>query len=132
MCFENDKEEQSPIDEEELKSSIIQLKENRIPSHFVSLEKLFDKHDAYIRRERDKKEKTCGEFDGINIGTKDSPKMINIGKCCTLEERTKIRELLIEFKDVFSWSYEDLKNFMNGKFRHTIPLKSGASPVKQK
>lgn len=96
------------------------------------MEKLFNRHDAYIRKERNKKGKTCGEFDGINIGTEDSPKMINIGKCCTPEERIKVRKLLIDFQDVFAWSYEDLKNFMDGKFKHTIPLKPGATPVRQK
>ena len=58
--------------------------------------------------------------------------MINIGKCCTLEERVEIRKLLIEFQDVFSWSYEDLKNFMVGKLKHEIPLKLEAKTFNQK
>ena len=62
---------------------MIQLKGNKIPPHLISLEKKNDRHDAFINKERDKKRKTCGEYDGINIGTKVSPKIINIGKCCT-------------------------------------------------
>ena len=86
------------------------------------MEKLFNKHDAYIQKERNKKGKTCGEFDGINIGTEDSPKMINIGKCCTPEERIKVRELLINFQDVFAWSYEDLKKIYEWKIQaHNSP-----------
>lgn len=55
-----------------------------------------------------------------------------MGKCCTQKERIEIRKLLIEFQDVSSWSYEDLKNFMHGKFKHEIPLKSEATPLRQK
>lgn len=33
---------------------------------------------------------------------------------------------------MFSWSYEDLKKFVDGKFKHEIPLKPGATPFIQK
>lgn len=133
LCFEgNHNDDQLLDDKERSESGVIQLKGNRIPSHLVSLEKNFNKHDAYIERERDKKGDTCGEYDGINIGTEDSPKMIIIEKCCTPEERIEIRKLLIEYQDVFAWSYEDFKNFMDGRFKHTIPLNLGVEPFKQK
>lgn len=117
-------------DEKNTGSNVFQLKGNKIPSHLISLERLFDRHDAYIKREREKKVKTCDEYDGINIGTEINPKMINIGKCCTSKERVEIKKLLIEFQDVFAWSYEDLKNFMGGKFKHKILLKPEATPYR--
>ncbi|XP_059066420.1 uncharacterized protein LOC131857730 [Cryptomeria japonica] len=44
------------------------------------------------------------------------------------KEKERFISLLVEFKDVFSWCYDDLKNFREGKFKHQIPLKPGASP----
>lgn len=44
-------------------------------------------------------------------------------------ERRKLIDLLVEFKDVFAWSYDDLKNFRDGKFQHQIPLKLGVNPL---
>ena len=56
-------------DKKKTGSDVIQLKGNKIPPHLISLEIFFDKHDAYIKRERDKKGETCGEYDGTKIGT---------------------------------------------------------------
>ena len=120
------------VDKKKREPDMIQLKGNKIPPHLISLENMFDRHDAYIKRERDKKGKTCGEYDGINIGTNISPKMINIGKYCIQEERIEIQKLLIRFQDVFSWSYKDIKNFMGGKFIHEIPLKLEETPFRNK
>ena len=61
-----------------------------------------------------------------------SPKMINIGKRCTQKERVEIKKLLIKYKYVFSWIYEDLKKFMDEKFKDEIPLQLGATPFRQK
>lgn len=33
---------------------------------------------------------------------------------------------------MFSWCYDDLKNFRDGHFQHHIPLKPGVSPFRQK
>ena len=76
---------------------------------------MFDKHDAYIRRERGRKCGTYGNFEGMNIGTKFKPKMINIGSIYSNEEKIKAKRLLSEYQDVFSWGYEDLKIYRNGK-----------------
>lgn len=77
----------------------------------------------------------AGHFDGfeaVNIGDPDSPKMIYIGKCCSPEEKEKLIPLLVKYKEVFAWCYDDLKNFMNGKFQHHIPLKEGKAAFRQK
>ena len=36
------------------------------------------------------------------------------------------------YQDVFAWGYADLKEFMNGKFKHQIPLKPLSTPFWQK
>ena len=58
--------------------------------------------------------------------------MINIGKCCSLEEREAAKKLFEEYRDVFAWSYEDLKSYRGGELKHQIPLKPDAVPFWQK
>ena len=58
---------------------------------------------------------TTREYKGVNIGDVQSPKMINIGKCFSLEEREASKQCFIEYQDVFAWSYEDLKSYRGGK-----------------
>ena len=55
--------------------------------HTLSLEKLFNRHDAYIKIKRVENGPTTGEYEGENIGDTHDPKMINIGKCCSTEEK---------------------------------------------
>ena len=37
-----------------------------------------------------------------------------------------------EFKDVFAWTYEDLKTYDTNIIQHIIPLKEDAKPLKHK
>lgn len=73
-----------------------------------------------------------GEYEQINIGTNEDPKFVNLGKCYSEMEKKKFIDLLVEFREVFAWSYEDLNNFRDGKFQHQIPLKSAVNPFRQK
>ena len=41
-------------------------------------------------------------------------------------------KLMKDYQDVFAWGYEDLKEFMNGKFKHQISLKADSTPFRQK
>ena len=47
-------------------------------------------------------------------------------------EKLKYVELLKEFEDVFSWSYEDLKSYDTSIIQHTIPLKEDQKPFTKK
>jgi hypothetical protein len=40
--------------------------------------------------------------------------------------------LFKEFYDIFSWTYDDLKEYDKSIFHHIIPLKEGMNPVKKK
>jgi hypothetical protein len=40
--------------------------------------------------------------------------------------------LIREFKDVFSWSYEDLKAYREDVIQHAIPLIDGRNPFRNK
>jgi hypothetical protein len=68
----------------------------------------------------------------INIGSKESPKLIKVGKNLSTKERRMIEDLVREYRDVFAWTYDDLKAYKGDIIQHTIPLKEGAKPFRQK
>jgi hypothetical protein len=98
------------------------------------LEILFSSSDVgnkETHKEEESKRKV-GETISLNIGTPNSPKNVNIGAQCTEEEKLKFIELLHEFQDVFSCSYENLRGFDPALIQHAIPTKEGIKPVRQK
>ena len=44
----------------------------------------------------------------INLGNNENPCLIKIGSTLNEKERKDLQELLIEFQEVFAWSYEDI------------------------
>ena len=48
------------------------------------------------------------ETQPINLGIDDEPKMIQVGNTLTVSEKDTLVALLIEFKEIFAWSYEDM------------------------
>ena len=47
-------------------------------------------------------------FETVNLGNNESPRLIKIDSTVNEKERKDLKELLIEFKEVFAWSYEDM------------------------
>jgi hypothetical protein len=68
----------------------------------------------------------------VNIGTEEYPKVLKIGAQCFEDEKKKFMDLFYEFKDVFSWSYEDLHGFDLSVIQHDILIKEGIKPVRWK
>jgi hypothetical protein len=68
----------------------------------------------------------------FNIGTEMDPRMVKIGKGTTEKERNEILDLIREFKDTFSWTYNDLRAYRGDVIQHDIPLTEGAKPFQQK
>ena len=68
----------------------------------------------------------------VNIGTEEVRREVKIG--ADLEESIKVRliDLLREYFDIFTWSYEDMPGLDTDIVVHRLPLKEGCSPVKQK
>ena len=94
----------------------------------IPLEKNFNRHDEY----RGKRSEPVDEVLEINIGSSISPKMIKIGKNASPKERKAIENLIREYKDVFAWTYNDLKTFDPAIVEHTIPLNEGGKLYRQK
>jgi hypothetical protein len=49
-----------------------------------------------------------------------------------IEERSEIETSIREYKDIFTWTYDGLKVYKGDIIQHTIHLKKGAKPLKQK
>ena len=93
---------------EEADIEIIDLLDGPLPKGIIPLERLFDQNDMYTGKMSSQVDDEVIEF---NIGTKESLKMVKFGKGTTSNEREKLISLIREFKDVLSWSYEDLKAY---------------------
>jgi hypothetical protein len=48
--------------------------------------------------------------------------MVKISKYLLAQIKSKYNEFLRKYKDVFSWSYEDIKNYDTSIIEHKIPL----------
>jgi len=46
-----------------------------------------------------------------NLGTESNPQTINLGIDCNHVEKTAFIKLFKEFKDIFAWTYDNLKTF---------------------
>ena len=53
--------------------------------------------------------------------------MVKIGKACIEHENKAMIKLLSEYRDVITWSYEDLKTYDPNIIVHDIPLKPDAN-----
>ncbi|MCO5569916.1 hypothetical protein L7F22_023630 [Adiantum nelumboides] len=62
----------------------------------------------------------------------EEPKPAYIATDLTEEEEQLLIATLKQYKDVFAWSYKDLKGVNPSICQHTIPLKSDAKPSRQR
>jgi len=72
------------------------------------------------------------ETQSINLGTDDEPKMIQVGNTLTTSKKDALVALLIEFKEVFAWSYDDMPGTDIDIGQHCIPIDRTIMLVKQK
>ena len=67
----------------------------------------------------------------MDLGTNDKPKLVNVAKEMPKVEKKAMVELLMSFRDVFAWSYEDMRGFDPQLYQHQIHLSTDAKPVAQ-
>lgn len=66
----------------------------------------------------------------LNLGTCENPKMVRVSTPSDDEFKGYLHQLLMNFKNVFAWSYEQMKGVINPKFyQHGIILKEYARPT---
>jgi hypothetical protein len=68
----------------------------------------------------------------VNLITRTTPQNINLGKNFSPEEKQSYIKLFKEYKDIFSWTYEDLKTYDTKIIQHIIPIKPQTKPFQQK
>jgi ribonuclease HI len=105
---------------------IVQLPSNHIPKGLVPLEILFDGNDVAVKFKGPTEDVDVAE---CNIGTEEDPKFVKLSSSLSREQRAEYVELLKEFADVFSWTYEDLRTYDTTVIEHKIPLKRGGQTI---
>ena len=92
---------------------------------------MFDLNEKFRRPANVKTHSSSLQFELINLGTETYPKYVNLGKCCSPAERDKFISFFNQYKDVFAWTYEDLKTCDTSIIQHVIPIKAGVKPYQQ-
>ena len=65
-----------------------------------------------------------------NIGTEDSPKIVKLSWNLHVVGKEKYINLMKNYTNVFSWSYEDLKEYDTSIIQQTIPIIHGEKPFR--
>ena len=103
------------------------MKSNHIPRGLIPLEKLFNQNDVF----RDPKVKpTENAIEDKNIGTEENPIIIKLSKKLPTKEKHEYVNLMKKYTDVFSSSYDDLKEYGTSFIQHSIPIKLGEKPFR--
>ena len=84
---------------------------NLIPKSVINLEKYYNFHDKFKGNTNYKTHSCPLNFKTVNLGNEQNPQLVNIGINCSLDEENDFIKLCKEFKDVFYWTYDDLKTF---------------------
>jgi hypothetical protein len=72
------------------------------------------------------------EVEDCDVGTKEEPRMSKISKYLPPEVKNKYNDFLERYKDIFTWSYKELRTYDNTVIEHKIPLKPSFKPFRQK
>ena len=102
--------------------------DNFTPRGVKKLEIMFDLNENFRRPANVKIHSSTLQFEMINLGTETNPKYVNLDKCCSPAERDKFVSLFKQYKDVFAWTYEDLKTHDTSIIKHVIPIRAGIKP----
>jgi hypothetical protein len=105
------------------------LKNNQILKGLIPLERLFDQNDIPLKSALQPQQE---EVEDCDIGTKEESRVVKISKFLPPEIKIKYEDLLRQYKDVFAWSYDELKTYDTFVIDHKIPLKPGFKPFRKK
>jgi ribonuclease HI len=104
-------------------------KENPLPKGLISLEQIFDRHDMCKKKKEIVKP---GEYIEVNIGSDQDPKDDKNWKRYFRKRKKRLNKSCEKYRDVFSFTYDELKAYNEDVIQHTIPLKEDAKPFRQK
>jgi hypothetical protein len=68
----------------------------------------------------------------LNLGSKEEPKNALINAILSSVFQAQIKKVLMEYIDVFAWTFKELKRMLREVCEHKIELMVNAQPIKQK
>ncbi len=74
---------------------------------------------------------SADDLEEIDIGPGDRPRPTFISKNLSPEFRTKLIELLKEYRDCFAWEYFEMPGLSRSIVEHRLPIKPGVRPYQQ-
>ncbi|XP_074299880.1 uncharacterized protein LOC141631058 [Silene latifolia] len=74
---------------------------------------------------------TVDDLKELNLGTDEDPCPIYVSALLTKEEEEEYYKLLVEYKDVFAWSYKEMPGLSPKIAVHRLTIRKGISPRKQ-
>ena len=69
-------------------------------------------------------------MEAINLGTEEERKEVKIGTTLLSTTRKELIDLLQDYNDVFTWSYQDMSGLDTDIVGHRLPLREECMPVK--
>jgi hypothetical protein len=66
------------------------------------------------------------------LGSEEKPQDVLISAVLLIKFQYQVKDLLINYKDVFAWSYKELKEIPREIYEHKIELMVDAQPIKHK
>ncbi|CAL9000663.1 unnamed protein product, partial [Prunus brigantina] len=87
-------------------------------------------HDAPAALE-DGGQATVDELKELNLGTNEDPRPIFISALLNPSEEESYHQLLLEYKDVFAWTYKEMPGLDPKVAVHHLAVKPGTRPIKQ-
>ncbi|XP_074265755.1 uncharacterized protein LOC141588199 [Silene latifolia] len=105
-------------------------------SYHITVEEIPDENEEVEADEapetlEDGGQSTVDELKELNLGTTEDPRPIYISALLTKEEQEEYYKLLVEYKDVFAWSYKEMPGLSPKIAVHRLAIKKGTSPKKQ-
>ena len=102
-------------------------------SHNIEILHLNDSNrfENEIKKQLEKKiEPMEPTFETITLGNDENPRLIKISSTLNEKERKDLKNLLIEFQEVFAWSYEDMPGINLEIAQHHINTRAHMVPIK--
>ena len=90
-----------------------------------------DEPNEASRAIEDEGQATIDELKELNLGTDKEPRPIYVSSLLTLEEESKYFELLMKYKDMFTWTYKEMPGLDPTVVVHWLAIKQGVCPIKQ-
>jgi hypothetical protein len=101
------------------------LKNNQIPKGLIPLEMLFNHDEIPFNSTLHPKPE---EVEDCDIGNKENLRLVKLSKDIPPDIKIKYAKFLRKYKDVFTWSYDELRTYDTSIMEHKIPLKHVITP----